>query len=245
VRIDEHLVQAAMRTQLKRYVQRQVAKQQFLCQVSGQAQASAMLLSMKLLHMDILSGSKSSRDPEDPTALRSPNSPATAYKTPERGENGKFLGDYDPSIEKEPQNRSLNHYHMATDFEGIKKNGSEHFQERMERIMTSLCESVSDLQRELDTTSKRLETTRKQVGEIGRLQNTGSKSSGFEMREQNARSAVQKGNMCVLNGRPNGTVHLFSDIILEMSPAPVKANLNGSAFPAKTATHKHEHSVFF
>jgi hypothetical protein len=36
---------------------------------------------MKLLHMDILSGSKSSRDPEDPTALRSPNSLATSYKT--------------------------------------------------------------------------------------------------------------------------------------------------------------------
>ena len=80
-RIDVHFVQAAMRTQLKRYVQRQVAKQQFLCQVSGQAHASAMLLSMKLLHMDILSGSKSSRDPEDPTALRSPNSLATSYKT--------------------------------------------------------------------------------------------------------------------------------------------------------------------
>jgi len=65
------------------------------------------------------------------------------------------------------------------------------------------------------------------------------------MREQNALSTGQKGNMHVLFGRPNGTVRLSSDIIFEMSPAPVKANLNGSAFPAKAATHKHEHSVFF
>ena len=65
------------------------------------------------------------------------------------------------------------------------------------------------------------------------------------MRDQNARSTVPKGNMHVLNGGSNGTVLLVSDIILQMSPAPVIADPDGSAFPVKAAPHKEEYSVFF
>jgi hypothetical protein len=95
-----------------------------------------------------------------------------------------------------------------------------------------------------DQTRKRLEKTTKQVEQIARLQNTGSESSGFEMHQmldQNARSTVRNGNLHILNavGPP---VHIFSDIILEISQKAPSPMISQAPSPMNPVTHKDEHS---
>ena len=176
--------EAAMRTQLKRYVQRQVAKQQFVCQVAGQSQTAAMLLSMKLLHMDILSSSRAVRDPQDPTLMptsttekartgsSSPDTPISPYSTPRpvaQRHAVEEVGEIESVLDGPSQTRSLNpeppQLNTQLDMRKEMEKRVDPWEERMERIMVDLCASVSKMRGDLAAMNERIEETSRQVEE--------------------------------------------------------------------------------
>jgi len=185
--------EAAMCTQLKRYGQRQVAKQQFACQMGGQAQNAAMLLSMKLLHMDMLACSRAVRDPQDPTLMQtstaekarkgssrppptpiggSRDAPILPYSKPRpvaRLHAVDEVSEIESVLDGPSQTRSLNHeppqFNTQLDMRKEMENRVDPCEERMERIMVDLCASVSKMQRDLAATNQRIEVTSRQVEE--------------------------------------------------------------------------------
>jgi hypothetical protein len=174
----------AMRTQLKRYVQRQVAKQQFLCHTSpGQESSSSMLLALKLLHMDVLEGNPETRDPEEDrheSQIRDPHSaskrsPSVSPRAlppvsdaavngggPKRFHQPTSISTVPPSIQDAGFGGIFDTSGMATQ---LWQERMERGQERVENLVRSLCDSVNTMRMEMGVLNHDLADLKRSMGE--------------------------------------------------------------------------------
>ena len=168
----------AMRTQLKRYVQRQVAKQQFLCATCpGQETSSSMLLALKLLHMDVHEKIPQGLDPEEDLG-GAMHSMTVCPKPVSVDDTNK---DMMPVLMNgEPQERrqmSSSHVlpSVETNFGGADAGGQvtrlwqermEGGQEKVEVLVRNLCDSVNSMRAEISAVTHDLADIKLKVANI-------------------------------------------------------------------------------